>query len=184
MTNLSMSINTLLKSKKWSKLMRKVYSHQYLIFIRKKIDISGIFLGHYSGADVRSNQPNRVNKTTWSHLDAGHIDGSDDLHLTPKKTFAHRVESFIPENDVDEIPPQPKAQPPPLPDNEANEPEIPNATNEHDPLEAEAEEEYHSAPSDSEVEGEPDSSDDEFQPDPSTQEFRTWLGGCKGLHEV
>ncbi|KAM7517607.1 hypothetical protein LguiB_016569 [Lonicera macranthoides] len=91
--------------------------------------------------------------------------------LTPKKTFTHRVESFIPENDVDEIPPQAEAQPPPPPDNEANEPEIPNATNEHDPLEAEPEEEYHSAHSDSEVEGEPDSSDDEFQPDGATQDF-------------
>ncbi|KAM7462687.1 hypothetical protein LguiA_030808 [Lonicera macranthoides] len=81
------------------------------------------------------------------------------------------VESFILENDVDEIPPQAEAQPPPPPpppDNEANEPEIPNATNEHDPLEAEAEEEYHSAHSDSEVEGEPDFSDDEFQPDAAT----------------
>ena len=91
--------------------------------------------------------------------------------LTPKKDFAPRVESFIPENDIDEIPPQAEAQPPPPPVNEANEPEIPNATYNHDPLDAEAEEEYHSVHSDSEVESEPDSSDDEFQPDPATQEF-------------
>ncbi|KAM7500649.1 hypothetical protein LguiA_025063 [Lonicera macranthoides] len=90
--------------------------------------------------------------------------------LTPKKAFARRVESFIPENDVDEIPPQIEAQPPP-PDNEADKPEIPNAINEYDPLEAKAKEEYHSAPSDSEVDGEPDYSDDEFQTDPATQEF-------------